>query len=290
VRRGTHCQLVLMERSKFTACVLIIVSIGIYASGTADRDPIINSYVKVLEKFVDRQGFVDYKGLKAEPADLEGFVKALEEFELLSYESFSVREKIAFWLNAYNALTLKVIIDHYPIRSSLFKSLRYPKNSIRQIPGVWSKITFSVMGRDLSLDQIEHEILRKDFEEPRIHMALVCAARGCPLLRQEPYIGEKLDVQLEDQTRKFLSDPQKFFIDNNEGIVYLSSIFKWFGKDFLGKYSPKKGYVGLSHSKRAVLHFISRHLPVNQQNVLMPAKYKIKYLKYDWALNERSGK
>jgi hypothetical protein len=216
--------------------------------------------------------------MKAEPKDLETYLKTLDDLEAQEYEFFSKAEKIAFWINAYNALTLKVIIDHYP------------KNSIRQIPRVWSKIMFSIMGEDLSLNHIEHDILRKKFEEPRIHMALVCAARGCPPLRKEPFVGKTIDAQLDDQSRKFLANPQKFYIDEKKDVVFVSSIFKWFGKDFLSRYSPEKGFEGQSKEKKAVLHFISLYIPENQRNYLVRSKYKVKYIKYDWTLNERVAK
>jgi hypothetical protein len=276
-----------MEHLKAFLCIFILTTLVIHTAEAVDEFPFMLPYGRVLERFVDPNGFVDYRGLKAKPADLEDFMKALDSLEPQTYESFADQGKVAFWLNVYNVLTLKVIIDHYPIQSSPFKSLRYPKNSIRQISGVWDKITFSVLRENLSLDQIEHEILRKKFKEPRIHMALVCAARGCPALRREPYTGEKLDVQLDDQTQKFLSDSQKFFIDTNKRIVYLSSIFKWFGEDFLNRYSPETGFEGHSQQEKAVLFFISLHIPEKQRNFLMRSEYKIKYIKYDWALNER---
>jgi hypothetical protein len=279
-----------MEHLKILLCLVVLTSLVVPTAGIEEEFPLELSYGRVLERYVGSDGFVDYQAMKAEPKDLEVYLKALDGLEAQKYESFSKAEKVAFWINAYNALTLKVIIDHYPIESSMFKSLRYPKNSIRQIPGVWSKITFSIMGENLSLNHIEHEILRKKFEEPRIHMALVCAARGCPPLRQEPFNGKTIEAQLDDQSRKFLADPQKFYIDELKSVVFVSSIFKWFGKDFLNRYSPEKGFEGQSKEKKAVLHFISLYIPENQRNYLVRSKYKVKYIKYDWTLNERVAK
>jgi hypothetical protein len=276
----------MMRLTKLVVCLLILAVPLIHTIGAADF-PSIDSYARVLQRFVDPQGQVDYRGLKAEPDDLELFLEALNELEPRTYDAYSEPEKIAFWVNAYNALTLKVIIDFYPIRSSFLKSLRYPKNSIRQIPGAWSKITFPVMGERLTLDHIEHEILRKEFKEPRIHMALVCAARGCPILRQEPFVGGRLGAQLDDQTRTFLSDPNKFVIDEERNIVFLSSIFKWFGEDFIEGDTPAEGYRGRSKKERAVLHFVSRYVPDRARKFLADAEYRIKHLKYDWTLNER---
>ena len=150
--------------------------------------------------------------MQAKRGELDEFVTAFGRLDEKVYEKWDEKAKIAFWLNAYNAFTLKAIIDNYPIKSSFFRSRVYPKNSIRQIPGVWDKIPFTVMGQDLTLEHIEHKILREGFDEPRIHMALVCAAIGCPPLRNEPYLGEELDDQLDDQTRRFLANQEKFKI------------------------------------------------------------------------------
>ncbi len=276
-----------MEHLKNVLCVVLLTGLVVHTAAPVAYPPFILPFSKVLARFVDQDGLVDYRELKAAPADLEDFIRILKSLEAQTYESFSDQEKLAFWINAYNALTLKVIIDHYPIRSSPFKSLRYPKNSIRQISGAWERITFPVMGEPLSLNQIEHGILRKEFEEPRVHMALVCAARGCPPLRREPFAGSTIETQLDDQVRIFLSDPRKFFIEKNKHKVYLSSIFKWYGKDFLSRYSPQTGFEGHSPEEKAVLHFISLHISEKQRNLLMQSVYKIKYMKYDWTLNER---
>jgi hypothetical protein len=142
------------------------------------------------------------------------------------------------------------------------------------------------MGRKLTLDEIEHEILRKQFKEPRIHMALVCAAMGCPQLRNVPYIGDTLDVQLTDQTRRLLQNSLKFRIDRGEGRVYLSSIFKWFGEDFVKTYSANGKFNRQSEIEGAVLNFVSQHLEEADRRYLATGAYSIKYLDYDWSLNE----
>jgi len=184
-------------------------------------------------------------------------------------------------------LTLKAIIDNYPIKSSWLKSRIYPKNSIRQISGVWKKLEFRVMGQNVTLWQIEHEILRKKFNEPRIHMAMVCAAMGCPPLRREPYVGNKLDEQLDDQTRQFLSNPEKFDINSSKDTVYLSEIFKWFAEDFVGKYSPGRNIGRHDKEMSAVLNFIASYIKGAQKKYVLAGKYKIKYIDYDWSLNEQ---
>jgi hypothetical protein len=243
-------------------------------------------YASTLLNHVDMRDLVSYAALTTDRGDLDSFVASLATLDPEVYESWDEDGKIAFWLNAYNALTLRVIVDHYPIEPSIFRSLFYPENSIRQIPGVWKRLRFPVMGRERTLDEIEHEVLRVEFDEPRIHMALVCAAMGCPPLRWEPYTGEKLDGQLEDQIVRLLSHPEKFRLDPESGRVHLSPIFKWFGDDFVSVYEPDRGYEDRSTAERAVLHFIALHLEGSDKEFLKEGDYEIDYLDYDWSLNE----
>ena len=121
-------------------------------------------------------------------------------------------------------------------------------------------------------------------------MALVCAAMGCPPLRNEPFIGVKLDTQLDDQTRRFLNNPEKFRIDRKDDIVYLSSIFKWYLNDYIRTYGTDKKFDGHRDAERAVLNFISTYVDEDQKHYLSTADYKIKYLDYDWSLNEQDNK
>jgi hypothetical protein len=246
-----------------------------------------DDYGAALQEFVNQPGLVNYRGLKADPKKLQDFLQALAQVRPEDYQKWPVPQQIAFWINAYNSLTLKAIIDHYPIRASLWRSLRFPRNSIRQIPGVWTDLQFPVMGRRLTLDEIEHDILRRRFNEPRIHLALVCAALGCPPLRTEPYVGEKLNDQLNDQARRFLANPKKFKIDRNEGQVYLSPIFKWFGEDFIKTYGTNAGFSRFQPKERAVLNFIRNYLSPKDQDYLFKGNYAISYLGYDWSLNDR---
>ena len=244
-------------------------------------------YADALKAYVNDRGMVNYAELKSHSEKLDSFVSSLAGLNRSAYDGWAEPAKIAFWLNAYNACTLQAIITHYPIQSSFLTSLRYPKNSIRQISGAWDGLQFSVMGQAMTLDGIEHGVLRKEFHEPRIHMALVCAAMGCPPLRNEPYAGDRLGDQLDDQARRFLSNPLKFRIAADGGTVYLSSIFKWFGDDFVAKYGVDQGYGDHSAVQRAVLHFISGYLGKEDAARLSSGDYSITYLDYDWSLNEQ---
>jgi hypothetical protein len=271
-----------MRRLAVAWAVFLLTALGA-AAGTFDYA----DYAIALKR-VDDRGMVDYADLKEHPAELNAFLDRIARLDPAEYDRWSDPDKIAFWINAYNAITLRTIIDHYPIKSGgWIASLRFPTNSIRQIDGAWDKLTRTVMGKAMTLDEIEHETLRKKFHEPRIHMTLVCAAMGCPPLRNEPYVGATLDEQFADQTRKFLSNDKKFRIDRRRKTVYLSSIFKWFGEDFIAKYGTDSKFAGHSEAERAVLNYLSDYLPLPDARWLGLARYDIKYLDYDWSLNEQ---
>jgi len=243
-------------------------------------------YANVLRNYTVN-GKVDYPSLKREVQDLDAYLSLLAQLSKEDFERMSSREKIAFWLNAYNAITLKVIVDRYPLKRLGIKGFRFPSSSIRQIPGAWSKIKYPVIGKRVTLNEIEHTILRKQFREPRIHMALVCAAQSCPPLRGVPYAGDQLDDQLNDQTVQFLKHPEEFRIDESQKAVYISSIFKWFGKDFISEKNTGEFAQRLSKEEKAVLSFILPYLPPEKATFLSQGHYDIKYLKYDWSLNEK---
>ena len=244
-------------------------------------------YAEALKTHVNEKGMVDYKQLKAHPEKLRAYVNALARIPRSRYAEWGDKAKIAVWLNAYNGLTLKAIIDNYPITASFLKSRIYPKNSIRQISGVWDKIKFTVMGQRVTLSHIEHKILRAQFNEPRIHMALVCAALGCPTLRNEPYVGRRLDEQLDDQARVFLSNRRKSRVVRGAKTVHLSPIFKWFGEDFVERYAPPQTIGRHDRETSAVLNFLAGYLGQADQNYVRRGSFKVKYLDYDWSLNEQ---
>ncbi len=221
-----------------------------------------DSWTRILSKYVDGKGFVDYKGLIGEKAALSAYSDLLSSNA--PSESWSENEKIAYWINAYNVFTVKLIVDNYPIES--IKDLN-PTLSIPTIRSIWTKEWFQIGGEDFSLDQIEHKILRKDFEEPRIHFAVNCASISCPVLRPEAYTAEKLDQQLDEQARIFLNDPSRNVITKEK--VELSKIFNWFGGDF------KKG--------QTLIEYIDQFTEVK-----LNSDTKIRFLKYDWGLNDSS--
>jgi hypothetical protein len=139
----------------------------------------------------------------------------------------------------------------------------------------------------MTLDHMEHHILRKQFNEPRIHAALVCAALGCPPLRNVPFEGQVLNRQLDEQMKRFLSDPQKFRVERKAGVVWLSPIFKWFGDDFLRKHGTDSQFTRQSAAIGAVLHAVIPHVHSEHAEYLRSETYSVKFLDYDWTLNEQ---
>lgn len=227
------------------------------------------AWAKVLKASVvesARDSRVDYQKIKTTPADLNDYLAQVEAVSAGEYLKFSNSEKIAFLINSYNAQTVKLVVDHYPVKS------------IRKIGGLfsnpWKMKFFSLIGEKQSLDHIEHEILRKNFEEPRIHFALVCASKSCPPLRNVPYLGSRLEKQLSDAETRFLTDPVKNRIEMGSATIYLSSIFKWYGGDFEKKFGSLKVYLGTRMT----------HDPKIRAVVESPST-KIEYLDYDWSLN-----
>ena len=232
-------------------------------------------YAAVLATYVDEKGLVDYERLQANRQQLDAFNTAVANIPLEVYQSWSEKEQIAFLMNAYNSFTLQSIIDQNPL-----------KKSIRDIPGVWKSRKFDIVGQAKTLNNIEHDTLRVDFNEPRLHVALVCAAISCPPLRNEPYTAQNLDSQLDDQVRKFIASPHGFRLDREENSVYLSSIFKWYGDDWKQSYGVENKFKG-NAKQRAVLNFLSNYLNPQDQEYLTQNSYKISYLNYDWSLNKQ---
>lgn len=268
-------------------CVIMMLMMVGVGSNVAWGEMKHDAYGVVLKKYVDDKGMVDYKKLKKGREGLDGYIKALGGVKAVDYEKWNDEVKIAFWVNAYNAITLQVVIDHYPISKSFWANLRGYAVGIRHISGAWDSKVHLVMGKKMSLEQIEHEVLRKEFDEPRIHMALVCAAMSCPKLRNEPYVGGRLDEQLKDQTEVFLQHKNKFKINREDKKVYLSRIFDWFGDDFVKSYAPKAGFDEYGKKERAVLNFVGKHVGESERAFLENRGYEIEYLKYDWGLNEQ---
>lgn len=221
-------------------------------------------FTQVLQNHV-KDGAVDYRALKAD-ARFPRYLATLQQTDPAALTDR--RERLAFWLNAYNAFTLQYVIARYPL-ASLMNKLAYATGG-----GAFKTKFIIINGVRYSLNDIEHEIIRP-MGDARIHFALVCGARSCPPLRPEAYTATQLDEQLEEQGRLFLGQADKNRFDFDRREVQLSKIFDWFKDDF-------------SKESGNVLAFISRFLPAEQAAQLQAhaAGFTVKYLEYDWRLND----
>ena len=240
-------------------------------------------YAKALVH-VDEAGLVDYAALKADRASLDAFVTQLAQVTGAQLQQWQDEDKIAFWINAYNALTLQTVINVYPkIRKGVF----YPAG-IRTISRAWST-KHLVAGLKLTIPDIEHKQLRKNFNEANIHLAVICAALSCPPLRGEPFQAATLQAQFQDQLRRFISSGKAIKIDRKKNKVTVSKIFNWFGKDFKKYIQPKDGFRHLKGSKRSVMAFLHAGMNAEDKVYLRDSKYKVSYFGYDWSLNDQAA-
>lgn len=206
---------------------------------------------------------IDYRSVQKDP----NYAKALAEFAKADPATLKTdAERFAFWVNAYNLLAMKAVIDQYPT-----KSIRNAGSLFRSI---WKKKIGTIAGEEYALDDIEHGILREEFQEPRVHFAIVCASLSCPDLRSEPYEGQGLDGQLDDVTRTFFKNPTKGLLPGRNGKpTKVSRIFKWFGEDF--------ALVG------GVANFIRAHVDRTLGGRIGElSDSDLAYLDYDWSLND----
>ena len=216
---------------------------------------------QVLQEHVDK-GRVDYAKLKANPKKLEAYLDLLA---VAKPTEMAFNAQLAFWINTYNALVIKGVIDHYPTRSV---------RKVKLLGGFFSRLKFQVAGETYTLNQIEHDIIRKEFVDPRTHFALVCASIGCPPLENTVFLPETIEEQLDAVTLKFVTNPEKVRLDRTERSVYLSKIFKWYKKDFT------EGYDG-------VADFLTDYLPSADAAFVLAKDVKFRYLDYNWTLNDK---
>lgn len=240
-----------------------------------------------LTRFVDNDGLVNYKTWKANREDLDEFVLSLEKISRSEYDSMSRNEKVALWINAYNAFTVQLVLDHYPLHRSGFNL--YPESSIRQINGVWDKYKVLIAGKRLSLHEIENEILRKEFKEPLIHFAINCASQSCPPLSNKAYLGTVLQHQLKGAALRFIRATKFNRVDPVHRKVALSKIFEWYGPDFVPGFFVKP-LAKRSRIETAVIRFVAEYSNPAERTLLESNEFSLSYLNYDWTLNESSGK
>jgi len=245
-----------------TAVVMLIHAAWLPAQTSFDH----GRFDRTLATHVS-DGRVDYAAF-ASSREFTGYLGALSAFDPSRLER---DERLAFWINAYNAFTIELI------------NRNEERRSIRKISRPWGVRFIRIGGRTLSLDDIEHEIIRKEFREPRIHFALVCAAKGCPPLRREAYTGALLERQLDDQTMTFLTrTPTKNRVDVANGTVWLSPIFKF--RDYEKDFGGSREAIG-----RFVAGYFRRAGMPAEAALLERGRFTLKYTDYDWSLNGRDN-
>jgi hypothetical protein len=236
----------------------------------------------ILDLYV-RDGFVYYRALKAERSRLDRYVASLDIAPAV-YEQWSRDEQVAFWLNAYNALVLQTIVDHYPIRGSF---AAYPPNSIRQVGGAFERWRHRAAGRSFTLDQIETEVL-SGFRDPRLYLALGRGAVGSGRLLSEAYTASRLESQLNAVTREFSTRDPHVRVDRVANRVSVTPLFSWREADFVAAYAAAADPMFATRSpiERAILALIDSHLFPSERAFLRENRFELRFHEFDWRLND----
>ena len=251
------------DRLRSLAGPPLVIQVEAHAAGR-EAPPFDHSALATsLERHVREGGAVDYEGLRGDTEALDGYLTALAT---APFAALGRDEKLALLINAYNAFTLRLILDHWPL------------SSIKDIPSGqrWDARRWRLAGRTLSLNQIEHQEIRPKFREPRIHFALVCAARGCPPLRREAYVGARLAEQLEDQARYVHAHDRWFRWDPATGTAHLTELYRWYGGDF-------------EQAEGSVLRFVGRYSPGVRAALEAGGQPRTRWISYDWSLNGKAS-
>lgn len=238
-----------MKKSILAIGILFLsITFSINAQSTSEffskTDAFLSAHVK--------NGRVDYATIKSDPADLNALVEMAKG---ISISRDSANEYQAFWINGYNISVIKGVVDNYPLKSPL------------DVSGFFDKIKYDIGGESISLNDIEHQLLRENFsKDPRFHFVLVCAGLGCPPIIDEAYTPTRLKSLLNRQTKKALNDPN--FIRVNKNKAKISQIFEWYKGDF-------------TQDGQSLVDFINKY-----KTEKLPEKTKVSYYPYDWTLNE----
>ncbi|MDR3613549.1 MAG: DUF547 domain-containing protein [Candidatus Obscuribacterales bacterium] len=270
----------LPARSLVLAFVLSILCQSAFAFDKQHR-----LFTAELKKYV-HAGCVDYAAWKKSPQQLDAYLDGLAGISTQEYEALGTAEKKALWLNGYNAFTIKIVLDHYPLHGNIDY---YPADSLRQIPDVWEKYHFKIAGRNVDLDDVEHGVIRREFHDPRMHFAVVCAARGAAPLCNQAFTAEDIDAVLEGAKNAYLSDTNNLRFDEVNNVLLVSRVFSWFPLDFApanffkGRTTPPSDFA-------VILAYLASNGPPDLVKKLARVHdlndIKVSYLSYDWSLND----
>ena len=260
------------------------------ASATAAQQ-LCGKCTEFLEKYVSRDGMVDYKTLARKKLELAALLDKFRVLDRNDYNSWSKDDKLALWINAYNLELIRIILENYPIESNRMLRLFWPPNSIKHIKGIWDEHKFIIMDEEFTLREIEQRFFQNEFGEPRVLFAMSYASISGAPLRNEAYCGQHLSAQLDDQVKKFIAGSHALKIDRENQTVSLSSILNptWYGGQFVARYGTDLKFKQQEPAVRAVLHFLTNYISPQDIDYLETGNYTIGYLRYDWTLNEGAG-
>jgi hypothetical protein len=259
--------------------ILLLVSLLISSWATAAFDhshaawdALLKKHVVLINGGVASQ--LDYRGMQRDHAALKAYTDALAQVSQREFDGWSKDQRLAFLINAYNAYTVELVLSAYP-----------KLVSIRDLGGffgsAWKKRFFKLFGQPAHLDHIEHDLIRPRYAEPRIHFAVVCASIGCPELREEAFVAGKLQAQLEDAMRRFLSDRSRNRYNAARDRLEVSKIFDWYSEDF------ERGDKGFTSVSQALGRYAGRLADDPQAHERIRAgEVEIEFLDYDWHLND----
>jgi Protein of unknown function, DUF547 len=277
-----------MPRSSWSLVLVLILGIGATVrSQSSDTVPLLHRPLDQLLDLNVRDGLVYYRALRSERGRLDRYVSSLNVAPA-TYGAWSRDEKVAFWINAYNAIVLQTVINAYPIQG---KAGTYPAGSIRQIPGAFEQSKHRVAGRALTLDEIEKTVL-PEFKEPRVYLALGRGAIGSGRLRSEAYTGARLNAQLGSVQSEFVDDRSMLRIDRLSGRLTLTPIISWREAEFIAAYDKgaQGPYAQRSPIERAVIAFISPNLFRLEREFAEKNAFQIAFHDFDWRLNDLTGR
>jgi len=241
-----------------------------------------------LDEILDvdvRDGYVYYLALKQTRGKLDRYVASLD-VPAADFERWPRDERLAFWINAYNAFVLQTVIDRYPIKG---RAPEYPAASIRQIPGAFDRLPHRAAGRSVTLDQIEQAIL-PEFHDPRVYLVLGRGAVGSGRLRSEAYDAGRLESQITGMTTEFVTTRSHVEIDRVAGMVSLSPIVGWHEAEFVGAYAEgDPRFAARSPIERAVIALTMPHLYPTEQAFIEANQFRVVYKDFDWRLNDLTG-
>jgi hypothetical protein len=273
-------------RNTLSASMLLLATVAVSAQNyepPPDLEPLHAPLDALLDLHV-RDGLVYYRALQADRGRLSRYIASLNSPSVVSaHDKWSSDQKKAFWLNAYNALVMQTVIDHYPIRGT---AKNYPGNSIRQIPGAFERIQHSVAGKQVTLDQIETTVLA-ELDDPRVYLALGRGAVGSGRLRSGAFSGKGVDKQLAETKAQFAVTPRWSKVDALSGKVSISPILSWRSAAFIKEYAddsfdlPKREPLEL-----AVIGFLRPHLLAAEEEFVKRNTFQLTYEPFDWRLND----